>query len=214
MRFVSLVLLFACGCATIKTWNEMGQSHVQIIDAKVVSTPDGLNCFMKIIGEKDVPSIPFLFNITLDGEVDTIPIVETEGESKLCRVELNGAYQTNHIGNLRVLQSNSGVNCKGSRESPTFEIADNISPMLIDDLHRYRCFIAVQMTEGNLDGGAATGGIFALQCPYVNYRTHDYVCREEGLRVIAGRILVTPFAFVADVAFLPVGLLLAPFVHM
>lgn len=214
MRFVSLIFLFACGCATINTWNEMGRSHIQIIDAKVMLAPDGLNCRMKIIGEKDVPIIPFLFNITLDGEVDTIPIVTTEGESKLCRVELDGKCHTNHIGNLRVLQSSSGVIYKGSRASPTFEIVDNISPVLIDDLDRYRCFLAVQMTEDNSDGGAATGGLFVLQYPYANYRTHDYVCREEGLRVIAGRILFTPFAFVADVVFLPVGLVFAPFVHM
>lgn len=214
MRFVSLIFLFACGCATINTWKEMGQSHVQIIDAKVMFAPDGSNCCMKIIGEKDVPIIPFLFNITLDGEVDTIPIVTTEGESKLCRVELDGKCQTNHIGNLRVLQSPSGVSYKGSRALPTFEIIDNISPVLIDDLDRYRCFLSVQITEDNLSGGASNGGIFVLQCPFANYRTHDYVCREDGLRVIAGRILFTPFAFVADVVFLPVGLVLAPFVHM
>ena len=214
MRFLSLILLLVCGCATINTWNEMGQSHVQIIDAKVMFAPDGSNCLMKIIGEKDVPIIPFLLNITLDGEVDTIPIVPTEGEPKLCRVELDGKCQTNHIGNLRVLQSPSGVNYKGSRASPTFEIVDNISPVLIDDLDRYRCFLAVQITEDNLSGGASNGGIFVLQCPFANYQTHDYVCREDGLRVIVGRILFTPFAFVADVVFLPLGLVFAPFVHM
>lgn len=215
MRFSTLlIVLFLSGCATVNTWNEMGRSRIQIVDMNVVPASQGQDGLIKIVGEKTIPVIPFLVETKLKGEVDAISIIVAEGELRTCSLDLDESYTTNHVCRTRSLSSESLVASNGLNEEGAFKISDNSIPFLVDDLHRYRSFLAVQLTEKCLQDGGREKVILVLRQPYIDYKNYCYVRHEDGARVVVGRILFTPFAFVADVVFFPVGLLFAPFVHM
>ena len=64
IRHISLLLVvLLSGCASISTWDEVGRSYVQIADLKVEPASDGSNVVLKVIGEKDIPLVPFLCKI-------------------------------------------------------------------------------------------------------------------------------------------------------
>ena len=215
IRYTSLLLVvILSGCASINTWDEVGRSYVQIADLKVEPSPDGSNVVLKVIGEKHIPLVPFLCEIRREGEVDAVPIIATGGEFRLCRLNSNGRSLTNHSCSSNSLQYASVIDYKQFCEDQTFMISRNNIPLLVDDLHRYRSYLAIQDAKKDIADSECETAIFMLQQPYINYQDCRYVCHDEGFRVIVGRIVFMPFALIADVAFMPIGLFFAPFVHM
>jgi len=215
MRHISLLLVvILSGCASINTWDEVGRSCVQIADLKVELSPDGSNVVLKVIGEKHVPLVPFLCKIKREGEVDTVPIIATGGEFRLCLLNSNGRSQTNNNCSAKSLQCASVIDYNQFCEDQTFMISTNNIPLLVDDLHRHRSFMAIQAVKKDIADSADETAAFLLQQPYIDYQDCCYVCPDEGLRVIVGRIVFMPFALIADAVFMPIGLIFAPFIHM
>lgn len=209
-----LLVVLLSGCASINTWDEVGRSYVQIADLKVDPASDGSNVVLKVIGEKDIPLVPFLCKIKREGEVDAVPIIATGGVFRLCLLNSYGCSRTNHNCSAKSLQRASLINYKQFSEEYSFMISRNNIPLLVDDLHRHRSFLALHAAKKDIADSECEIAVFTLQQPYIDYQDCCYVCHEEGLRVIVGRIVFMPFAFIADVVFMPIGLFFAPFIHM
>ena len=208
------LLLSGPGCATTNMWDETGRSRVQIVDAKIVSQGDA-DPAITIIGTKTVPVVPFLFDWSSEGEVDSMPISLVDKENGSFVAEIEGIWKDNGDCNLKLLKRKFSLSDGRLPQTEQIcAIGRETRPLLISDLHRYRRFVAVPVDDVREETNEVKAKMIVLKRPYVGYDGNSYCRSEGGVRVITERIVFMPFAVVADVVMFPFVIWFLPFVHM
>ena len=215
MRGIALLLLLFClGCVTTNMWDETGRSRVQIVDAKIVSQ-DNADSAITIIGKKTVPVIPYLFDWSSEGEVDSVPISLVDKANGSFVAEIEGIWKDNGDCNLKLLERKFALSDgRLPQAEQVCAIGRETRPLLISDLDRYRRFVAVSMDDVKEEANEVKAKMIVLKRPYIRYDDNSYCRSEDGVRVVTERIVFMPFAVVADVVMFPFAIWFLPFVHM
>ena len=215
MRGIALILLLFClGCATTNMWDETGRSRVQIVDAKIVSQ-DNADPAITIIGKKTVPVIPYLFDWSSEGEVDSVPISLVDKANGSFVAEIEGIWKDNGDCNLKLLERKFALSDgRLPQAEQVCAIGRETRPLLISDLDSYRRFVAVSMDDVKEEANEVKAKMVVLKRPYIRYDDNSYCRSEDGVRVVTERIVFMPFAVVADVVMFPFAIWFLPFVHM
>ena len=214
-RGVAVLLLLSClGCATTNMWDETGRSRVQIADAKIVLQGNA-DPAITIIGKKTTPVVPFLFNWSSEGEVDSLPISLVDEENGSFVAEIEGTWKDNGDCNLKLLDRKLALSDgRLPQTEQVCAIGRETRPLLISDLDRYRRFVAVPVDDAGEEANEVKAKMIVLKWPYVRYDDNSYCRSEGGVRVVTERIVFMPFAVVADVVMFPFAIWFLPFVHM